>query len=111
MKYSFKPLILTLLLIATAFFCLLTNPSQDDYVTWAQSNYCNHLSTSNKKFTATLFQLIGPSLIEKNTKTTDYLLFTLFETKLDTNCIQTIGVCNHFFSLPPITDSTNNFLE
>ncbi len=38
MKKSFTPIILTLLLIAFAFICMETNPTEKEYTTWIKMN-------------------------------------------------------------------------
>ena len=44
MKKSLSPLILTLLLIATAFICMKTNPTYEQYTTWVKEDSWSCLS-------------------------------------------------------------------
>lgn len=106
MIHSIKPLIATLLLIALVFFCLLTNPTQSDYINWAQYQYKTQQAPSEKGLAEVFLQVVGPTIIEKSTTSTNYILFTLFETKFNGNCMQTIGVLDHFFPLPMVSTST-----
>lgn len=102
---SIKPLILTLLLIASAFFCLFTNPTEEDYLNWVQTQYTSQQAASQKGLAEVFLQVVGPTLIKKSTTSTNYLIFTLYETKFEGNCMQTIGILDHFFPLP-VTSAT-----
>lgn len=105
---SLKPLIATLLLIAGAFFCLFTNPTEETYVHWAHTYYQKQQPTLKKGVTEVFLQVVGPTLIENATTSTNYLLFTLFETKYHNECLQTIGILNHFIPLPIVSTTTTS---
>lgn len=104
---SIKPLILTLLLIASAFFCLFTNPTEEKYLNWVQTQYTSQQATSRKGLAEVFLQVVGPTLIKKSTTSTNYLIFTLYETKFEGNCMQTIGILDHFFPLPVVSTTTS----
>ncbi len=104
--HSLKPLIATLLLISAAFFCLLTNPTEEDYLCWAQTQYQTQITNSDKGLAEVFLQVMGPTLIEKSTTSTNYIIFTFFETKFNGTCMQTIGILDHFVSLPVVVTTT-----
>nr|WP_302597036.1 hypothetical protein [uncultured Cellulosilyticum sp.] len=105
---SLKPLIATLLLISAAFFCLFTNPTEEEYLKWAQTQYQSQQTTSKKGLAEVFLQVAGPSLIKKSTSSTNYLIFTLFETKFDGSCMQTIGILDHFIPLPVVSTGSSS---
>lgn len=106
--HSLKPLIATLLLISAAFFCLFTNPTEEEYLKWAQTQYQAQQTTSEKGLAEVFLQFVRPSLLKKSTSSTNYLVFTLFETKFDGSCIQTIGILDHFIPLPVVSTKTSS---
>lgn len=108
---SLKPLIATLLLIAAAFFCLLTNPTKDAYISWAHTYYQTKQTMPKKGLTEVFLQVVGPTLIENATTSTNYILFTLFETKYNNECLQTIGILDHFIPLPIVSTITASTSE
>lgn len=103
MGHSFKALIATLLLIAGAFFCLFTNPKQSAYIDWANHYYLSQTAPHEKGLTQLFLQALSTSHIANHTTSTNYLLFTLYETKDEHICLQAIGILDHFIPLKPIT--------
>lgn len=99
MKKSLSPLILTLLLIATAFICMKTNPTYEQYTTWVKEDYIPS-TTEENKITEVFAQIVGPTLISQSTITKNYVFFTLYEVHLEQdNTLKVLGVLNNFFVL------------
>lgn len=99
MKKSFTPLILTLLIIAIAFICMETNPTEAEYTTWLKEEYIPSTSSSNTTITEVFAKLVGPTLVKEFTISENYIFFSLYEIHLDETPIKVLGLLDHFFVL------------
>ncbi|MBP3887453.1 MAG: DUF4359 domain-containing protein [Cellulosilyticum sp.] len=100
MKKSLTPLILTLLIIALAFICMETNPTDTAYTTWLKEEYIPNTSTSNEIITEVFAQLLGPSLVKESTTRNNYIFFSIYEIHLNDAPVKVLGLLDHFFVLP-----------
>lgn len=100
MKKSSALLILTLLMIAFAFICTETNPTEAQYTTWLKEEYLPSTTASNTALTEVFAQLIGPSLVKESTTTENYIFFSIYEIHIDKTPVRVLGLLDHFFILP-----------
>lgn len=100
MRTFFSALTSTLLIVGLLMLCTLTNPSSEQYVSWANSQYTQKLSEEHKTFQEFFAHLVAPTVIKETTTTQDYVLFSTFETTLsDHESLLTVGILNHFFPI------------
>lgn len=99
MSKSIKVLILTAFIISFAFICLFTNPTQDEYVSWAKETYSASFNQEEVTLTEIFSHLINANLISQSTSTKNFVFFTVFETRLDHKDLKVLGILNNFIPL------------
>jgi hypothetical protein len=89
----FAALILfALLLIILA----ITNPSKGDYVSWLKEEA---ISRSDNSLEQGMIEVLGAAVIDASTETSNFVVFSVFETNLGNNTIIAIGVANNFIPI------------
>jgi hypothetical protein len=89
----FAALILfTLLLIILS----ITNPSKGDYISWLKEKA---ISRSDNYLEQGMIEVLGASVIDASTETSNFIVFSVFETNIGNNTIIAIGVANNFIPI------------
>ena len=92
-KISVVSTIILTVIIVTAF---ATNPSKSEYVSWLKDRELNQ-STNIVEYYA--ISALGNSVLSTTTEQSNYLLFSVFKTKLGNDELKIIGLFNKFIPL------------
>lgn len=107
MSKSIKWLIVTALFISFAFICVFTNPTKDEYISWAKETSSASFNSKDATLSEMLSHFLNTSLIGQATKSKNYVFFTIFETDLDNKELKVVGALDNFFPVSS-ADSTGN---
>jgi hypothetical protein len=86
-------LILFMLLL---FILVITNPSKGDYINWLKEEA---ISRSDNSLEKGMIEVLGAAVIDASTETSNFVVFSIFETNLGNNTIIAIGVANNFIPI------------
>lgn len=102
MSKSIKMLILTAFIIAFAFICMFTNPTEEAYISWAKETYSASFNSEEASLPEIFTHIINANFMSQATTSKNFVFFTIFETTLDHEEFKVIGLLNNFF---PISSS------
>ncbi len=90
----------TWLMIAIAVFILIlaavTNPTVEQYTQWAKEQ----ARQSQESFLGkSMVDLFGESVIENNTSYRNFIIFSIFTTKTNSNTATTVGMYRNFITI------------
>jgi hypothetical protein len=75
----------------------MTNPTKEEYVAWAQEQAMEQSEGFIQKESTSLF---GESHVRDSTSDNDYVVLTIFKTKIDKeNTVTTIGIFKNFLPI------------
>jgi hypothetical protein len=73
----------------------ITNPTQDDYISWLKRQVAASRSAGDQA----LFNFLGAPIVNASTTWENYFLFSVFTTQVDaTKRVRVIGLARYFFS-------------
>lgn len=100
-----RSLIITIVCVAVLGLLVLTNPKMTDYQEFVHSSIIKKTEQADpvSKTLGMLFGGIGSGLIANATKRTDYVFFSIFETRLNGDYVKYLGVLNNFAVLKEST--------
>jgi len=103
-----KIAILLLILILFA----VTNPTKEDFTAWLQEKMEAQTESPLVKGVITLF---GKNIIENSTKTTNFVLFSIYDMTINNQRIIIVGILKNFIPIykeenPPVSNKTEGYL-
>ena len=102
MPKSTKFIILMTLFISCTFICISTNPSKAQYANWVKEEYLTSTIMDSMGLAEVFAPFVSPGLIKEYTSSKNYVLFTIYDTKINDKNFKVIGILNHFI---PISDT------
>gem|GEM_PF-1906748 len=85
----------------------ITNPNKDTYTNWVKEQYISQNQNVNAK---SLVALVGKEIINTSTKSSDFVVFSYYQTQVDGKDIKAIGVLKNFIPLGMDKDTTRSIL-
>lgn len=100
-----RSVIVTIVCVAVLVLLVLTNPRMADYQDFVHADIIRKTEQADpvSRTLGMLFGGIGSGLVANATKRTDYVFFSLYETRLNGDYVEYLGVFKNFFVL---TDSS-----
>ncbi len=100
-----RSLVITIVAIAVLGLLAITNPKMPDYEQYIHTKIIrkNDQADDLTKALATLFSGLQSSLIANATTRSDYIFFSVFETKLGGDTVEYLGALNNFIELKSST--------
>jgi hypothetical protein len=84
-----------LVLIIVCVVMAVTNPTKQEYITWAKEQAMKQ----NNPFVSGVVSLLGSPIIDSATTSNNYLFFTIFTTEINNNNGSVMGLFHHFIPL------------
>lgn len=91
-----KKKIILSILILLLFTAIITNPNKNDYVAWCKESSMNK---SEDILSYGLLSVFGNSIYTTTTKSSNYYLFSIYETNIVDNEIKVLGIFNKFIPI------------
>ena len=105
-----KSLITTIVCVAVLALLAITNPKMIDYQEFVHGKIIRKSEQADaiSKTLGLLFGGIESGLVANATKRTDYVFFSIYETKLRGDDIKYLGIFNNFVVLKELTDDAED---
>jgi hypothetical protein len=94
-----------IILIFFATAAAFTNPSKPQYINWVKERIINE---SNGGLAGVFTAWLAPTIIDGTTQADNYLLFTVYKTKIGGAESIVLGAFNHFFGIREAQVSQQN---
>ena len=91
-----KKKIILSILILLLFTAITTNPNKPNYIAWCKENSMNE---SKDILSYGLLSVFGNSIYTTNTKSSNYYLFSIYETNISENKLKVLGIFNKFIPI------------
>ncbi len=91
---------LLVVIIILIFVLVLTNPSQADYNSWINGKLADQLNYDSQGTLGKAISKISDLLVEPVTERQNYVLFSIYETRIaNTQVTKTLGILKFFIDL------------